>query len=66
MKKYVLNKKTGTLHIRGACAHTKGGLPYDSECFETESEAFAKAGKTCKFCKICLRFQEKAVHDAVK
>ena len=36
MKKYVLNKKTGKLHIVGRCCHSENLV--DFELFKTEDE----------------------------
>ena len=56
--KYLYNKKTRTLHIKGFCHHTKG-LNSDYLPFDTESEALAYDGRAVSLCKLCEREREK-------
>lgn len=62
MKKYILNKNTGTLHIENYCAHAQKSL-YKAAAFETEQEAFQHAGKHVKLCKLCERKKEEFLHN---
>ncbi len=50
-KKYLYNKQTHALHIRGFCCHAKGVsnyLPFDSE---DEAITFDSRASMCKLCK---------------
>lgn len=55
MKKYVLNPKTGKLHIAGYCPHSKS-TANGYLLFDTEDEA-RSYGSPCAvgMCKICLK-----------
>ncbi len=53
-KKYILNTKTGTIHIIGKCHHTDP-LPYDYEMYCTVDEAISKNTRYMKNCKICFK-----------
>lgn len=57
MAKYLYNTKTGKLHIKGYCCHTKGNCKEYKE-FDTESEALAYDGRAVGLCKICERKRE--------
>lgn len=49
---YLYNKKTGKLHIKGYCHHTKG--PCDEYIrFYTEKDVLAHDGRAVSLCKIC-------------
>jgi len=50
--KYLYNKKTGKLHIKGFCCHTKG-IQSDYKLFDSESEALAYDGRAVGLCKLC-------------
>lgn len=52
---YILNKKTGTLHIENMCHYLK---PYNFKLFNTEQEAKEYAGKHIKMCKVCEKNKE--------
>ena len=54
MGKYLYNKDTGKLHIKGYCQYTKYGLSNFEE-FDTENEALAFDGRAVGLCKICER-----------
>lgn len=58
MKKYLLNKKTGTLHQRGCCYHTKGIekiVEKEYLQFDSYDEAVKSQGMFKKDCKICFK-----------
>lgn len=57
MGKYLYNKDTGKLHIKGYCRHTKYSLVHYEE-FETEAEALAYDGRAVSMCKECERKRE--------
>ena len=57
---YILNLKTGTLHIENMCHHMK---PYDYKKFKTEQQANEYAGKHLRMCKLCERNKEKALKE---
>lgn len=56
--KYLYNEKTGKLHIKGFCPHSKGKSS-DYKVFNTESEALAYDGRAVGLCKICEKQREK-------
>lgn len=55
---YLYNTKTGKLHIKGYCHHTKS-LRTDYLLFKSESEALAYDGRAVGLCKICEKEREK-------
>lgn len=57
MGKYLYNKDTGKLHIKGYCQYTKYGLEHFEE-FDTEAEALSYDGRAVGLCKICERKRE--------
>ena len=57
MSKYLYNKDTGKLHIKGYCRYTKYALTHFEE-FDTESEALAFDGRAVSMCKECERKRE--------
>ena len=57
MCKYVYNKDTGKLHIKGYCQYTKYSLTHYEE-FYTEAEALAFDGRAVGLCKVCERKRE--------
>lgn len=52
MPKYLYNTKTGKLHIKGYCTHTKG-ICKEYITFNTEKEALAYDGRAVSLCKKC-------------
>lgn len=54
---YILNEKTGTLHLKNACCHAHDGMHRSH--FRTEQEAKEHGGKYIKMCKICEKEKEK-------
>ena len=58
MSKYIYNKDTGKLHIKGYCRYTKYILTRYRE-FDTEAEALAYDGRAVGLCKECEREREK-------
>ena len=54
MGKYLYNKDTGKLHIKGYCRYTKYTLTHYEE-FNTEAEALAYDGRAVALCKECER-----------
>lgn len=56
-KKYIYNKLTHTLHIKGYCCHTKG-VRADYLEFDSEDAALAYDGRAVGLCKICQRKRE--------
>ena len=57
-KDYILNPKTGVLHYRGYCQHTKGCLPDNYEQYDTENDAAKAGGRAIRNCIICMRNRE--------
>ena len=55
---FVYNPKTGKLHIKGYCAHTRGNCS-DYIVFNSENEALAYDGRAVGMCKICQKKREK-------
>ena len=53
-KKYLLNPKTTTLHINGACCYTEGNYT-EWQQFDTEEEVYRLLGRAFKMCKVCAR-----------
>lgn len=50
-KKYLYNKQSHTLHIKGFCQYSKGKtdyIPFDSE---DEARSFDGRASLCKFCQ---------------
>ena len=58
MGKYIYNKDTGKLHIKGYCSHLKYELVHYKE-FDTEAEALALDGRAVSLCKDCEKEREK-------
>lgn len=52
--KYILNIKSGTLHLTNGCYYAKGSPP-DFKYFDTEDEAIAYGTKYFKHCKNCFK-----------
>ena len=65
MKKYILNKNTGTLHIENYCVHAKKSL-FNSVAFETEQEAMQHEGRHVKWCKLCEKKKEEILQTQKK
>ena len=55
--KYIYNKETGKLHIKGYCRYTKYTFTHYEE-FDTEAEALAFDGRAVSMCKECERKRE--------
>lgn len=55
-KKYLYNKQSHTLHIRGFCQYSKGKTDYIP--FESEDEAKASDGRA-SMCKLCRNARDK-------
>lgn len=53
--KYILNTKTGTLHIEGLCSNSRCG----SKRFNSEDEARAYGRLNIKNCKTCFEKRDK-------
>lgn len=58
MGKYIYNKDTGKLHIKGFCRYTKYSLIHYEE-FDTEAKALAYDGRAVGLCKECEKEREK-------
>ena len=58
MGKYIYNKDTGKLHIKGYCRHLKYKIVHYEE-FDTEAEALAFDGRAVSLCKDCGKEREK-------
>ena len=58
MGKYLYNKDTDKLHIKGYCRYTKYSLTHYIE-FDTEAEALAYDGRAVALCKECENKREK-------
>ena len=54
---YLYNTKTGKLHIKGFCIHTKGSSTGFKE-FKSESEALAYDGRAVGMCKHCEKARD--------
>ena len=50
-KKYLYNKQSHTLHIRGFCQFAKGKTNYISFGSEDEAKSFDGRASMCKFCQ---------------
>ena len=50
-KKYLYNKQTHTLHIKGYCHHVKGVNNYTPFLSEDEAKAFDCRASMCKLCQ---------------
>lgn len=57
-EKYLYNPKTGKLHIKDYCMHTKG-ICSTYLSFDSEDEALAYDGRAVGLCKLCLAEREK-------
>ncbi|SEG33840.1 hypothetical protein SAMN04487934_11831 [Eubacterium ruminantium] len=56
MDKYVLNKKTGTLHVYGECCHSKVNRKDPQFVFfKTYDDATKSEGIHKKDCRICFK-----------
>lgn len=60
---YILNLKTGTLHINGMCQDCN---PYNGRVFHSEQEAKEYAGKHLKMCKRCEKKKEMIMQANLK
>ena len=55
---FVVNSKTGTMHIHGYCQQTKvRNVPI--RLFDTPQELETYAGRSLRLCKDCYKTQEK-------
>lgn len=54
--KYILNTKTGTLHIENMCPRCK---PCEKKVFNSEDEARAYGRLNIKNCKDCFKNRDK-------
>ena len=54
---FVYNPKTGTLHIKDYCHHTKG-ICSGYLFFDSENEVLAYDGRSIRMCKICQNKRE--------
>ena len=61
-KSYFINTKTGKIHIKGCCPHSKT-LPYNVEFFNSVDEALAFGGSSVCMCKICQKQKEKIIKE---
>ena len=59
-KKYLYNKQSHTLHIRGFCQFAKGKTYYTP--FESEDEAKAFDGRA-SLCKFCQKARDKKLEE---
>ncbi len=55
---YLYNEKTGTLHIKGFCCHTKGNCQ-EFKNFNSYNDALAYDGDSIRMCKTCEKKKEK-------
>ena len=57
MDQYVLNKKTGTLHLCNACYNSKGIKKQDNQFtfYKSYDDAIKGVGRYKKDCKICFK-----------
>lgn len=56
-RKYILNKKTGCLHIRGLCPHAQDSD--NTVAYDTEQSAYEYGGRAIRMCKRCMSKRDK-------
>lgn len=62
MARYILNEKTGRLHIEGYCKDANDKL-YNCKVFDTENAAIEYAKRHVAMCKICEKKKDKLLKE---